>query len=924
MRAAFSRWYGIEIDTTGDAFFAAFQRATDAISAVSEIQRSLVRHKWPLDEKVRVRMALHTGEATIKNGDYIGMDVHRAARICSAGHGGQVLLSKSTQSLVERDLPKGISLLDLGLHQLKDLRNPVHIFQIVFPDLQSSFPPLKSIQSHPNNLPIQPTSFVGRTQDMEKVKELLNEGRLVTLTGIGGTGKTRLALEVAQDQLPNFPAGVYFVTLEPLSKVESIPLAIAEAIGFLFHSSSDPKEQLIEHLRQKQVLLVLDNFEHLVDGAGFVSELLQSAPEVKILATSREKLNIQGENHFHVDGMEYPDVVDNLEQVAEFSAVNLFMQSAQRVNPAFKLEEQNFKYIVSICQLLRGIPLGILLAAAWVEILSPKEIVDEIIQSLDFLETEMRDVPERHRSIRAVFDTSWDQLSEVEHEILMKLSVFRGGFTREAAQVVTGASLRQLIGLVNKSLLWRNPVSGRFEFHRVLRQFASEKMKEADKQDEARAAHCSYYTDFMSQCLSRVRGSRQTDTLNEIEIDFENIRQAWYWAVDNKNYSAIDRCAETLYLYCEWLNRYQEGEELFQYARKGLAPQSNEEPQPAWGRVLLPWYDLRTEGRGRLEDKKNIKADAELSLATARKLDDQMTAAHCLVLLGAIAEDEGENVQAITSYEEGLALFPDIGDSFWVTIRTGLCHRRLGQHDESLRAFERSLERGRTLDDKIKIAWSLLNLGETLFVDSYPLDEALIVKIDNHWRESNRLFHQIRSRVGIAWTNTNLSMLSFLRQDFKETKALAQETLRATKEFSYTTYGKNEALGILGSASVFEEDYSSGKQYILQWLSTKPNMQQAMKSISAYCRPAMMVVLLPSVALLLANEGKKEKAVELLSLVYIHPAFPKYFLKNWPSLESFRTTLEAEISQNAYDSAWSRGHKLDFDEAISQLLNSWG
>lgn len=377
------------------------------------------------------------------------------------------------------------------------------------------------------------------------------------------------------------------------------------------------------------------------------------------------------------------------------------------------------------------------------------------------------------------------------------------------------------------------------------------------------------------------------------------------------------------YVYCEWLNRFQEGEKLFQYAREGLASPLNEEPQPAWGRVLLPWYDLRTEGKGRLEDKINIKADAELSLAAARKCDDRLTAAHNFVLLGAIAEDESEYAQAIFFYEESLTQFPYIGDSFWVTIRIGLCHQRLGQHKESLRAFQRSLERGRTFDDKIKIAWSLLDLGENLFVDSETLDEALIVKIENHWREAKNLFHQIRSRVGITWTNADLSMLSFLKQDFKETIALSEETLSVTKEFSHATYGKNEALGMLRSISVFEGDYSSGKQHLLNWLSTRPSMKKAMKSVSVYCRPTMLVVLLPSVAIILANEDKMEESVELLSLAYNHPASPKYFLNNWSSLGSFRSTLEAELSLNVYNSAWLRGSELDFDQAIAQLMSNW-
>jgi non-specific serine/threonine protein kinase len=338
-----------------------------------------------------------------------------------------------------------------------------------------------------HNLPLQTTPFVGRKVELSDLASLISEpdNRLITLLGPGGAGKTRLALEAAKAQLSNFSDGVYFVSMASLTSAENIVPAIAEAVGYQFFEHMEPREQLVGFFSEKKILLVLDNFEHLLDGVGLVSEILRSAPFVKVLATSRQSLNLQQEVHFRIVGMDVPEetLPISLEKAGQYSAISLFLQSARRVSPNFELKTEDLEAVIRICHLVTGSPLGILLASAWTEMFSPQEIAEEISGNLDFLETEVSDISGRHRSIRAVFESSWNQLSEEERKTFRRLSIFRGGFKRQAAQAVCGARLPMLITLVRKSLLHRDPASGRYEIHELLRQYAKEQLDSSGEAD---------------------------------------------------------------------------------------------------------------------------------------------------------------------------------------------------------------------------------------------------------------------------------------------------------------------------------------------------------------------------------------------------------------------------------------------------------
>ena len=458
-----------------------------------------------------------------------------------------------------------------------------------------------------HNLPPQPTPFIGREAELAALNDLIKnpEARLISIVGPGGMGKTRLALAVAEHLLRTSPPlrnaslkrtegglftnGVFFVSLAPLSSTEHIVPTMAEALGFQLETGGQqrsPEQQLLDYLREKQMLIVMDNFEHLLDGVDIAANILERAPDVQILATSRERLYLHEEQIFAIQGLEFPDW-ETPEDAAEYTAVQLFIQSARRVRHDFKLAAGDLTYLTRICRLVEGMPLGIELAASWVDTLSLADIAAEIQQSLDLLETDVRNVPERHRSIRAVFDYSWQRMSQTEREKFAQLSIFRGGFTRQAAQTITGASLRVLGTLTSKSHLQYNKAHDRYQIHELLRQYAAGRLAEwppsgSPQQGEDRTAslppggteggltvrdrHSAYYAEMLHQRQTVLKGPDQLTALAEIEADIENIRNAWDWAVQQNQTAQIEQMLESLGRFYEWFGRNQEGDAACQSA----------------------------------------------------------------------------------------------------------------------------------------------------------------------------------------------------------------------------------------------------------------------------------------------------------------------------------------------------------------------
>lgn len=569
----------------GDSQFVVFQSAIDAVRGSVEIQRRLAELDWPTPWPLRVRASLHTGAAELVFGDYYGPTVNRAARLRAIAHGGQTVCSGSTFELVQDHLPDGVTATDMGTHRLKDLTRPEHVFQLNVTGLESSFPPLNSLDAVANNLPEQMTELIGRDTELAEMKKLLSETRLLTVLAPGGTGKTRLAIQAAADLVAEYPDGVFFVALADLSTSDDILQTVAEGVGVALSSDEDPQTQLLEYLAPRRQLLVFDNFEHLSDGARIVSEILRAAPQVKVIATSRSKLKLTGEAVMPLMGL--GSSWDTPETVLRTSGVRLFLDAAHRSNPGLTLETEDLEPLAEILRLTGGMPLGILLAAAWADILSIPDIAAEIAKSLDFLETTLGDVPDRHRSIRAVFDYSWGLLNSAEKDVFAALSLFRGGFTREAAETVAGASLRDLANLANKTLVVASPSTGRYAIHELLRQYAEAELALLPARDrDIRDAHADYFADVCDDAAGLFARGHQIRALATIEQDLDNIRPAWRHHVATGNATGVGKMVVGLWLIHESRGWNQGGLALFGEALKALGDDRSE-PASREARALV-------------------------------------------------------------------------------------------------------------------------------------------------------------------------------------------------------------------------------------------------------------------------------------------------------------------------------------------------
>jgi predicted ATPase/class 3 adenylate cyclase len=542
LRRAIRDHQGVEVRTEGDAFFAVFRSAVDAVAATAAAQRRLADHGWPEDGPIRVRMGMHTGEGRLGGDEYVGLDVHRAARIAAAAHGGQVLISDATRMVAADNLPDGVTLRDLGEHRLKDFDDPQAIHQLVIDGLPDAFPPIKTLEI-PSNLPLRLTSFVGRQREVATITELLASARLVTLTGPGGTGKTRLALRVASEVLERFADGVFFVELAPITDPTLVPSAIGSALGIGEEGPRPILETLKRELRDRTTLLVLDNFEQVVEAGSAVGAILGAAGRVRALVTSRAPLRIEGEHEAPVPPLGLPDPARNLDpaEAGRSEAVALFVDRASAVDPSFELATENIEAVARICTVLDGLPLAIELAASRIRLLSPRALAERLDRSLPLLEGGSRDLPARQRTLRAAIAWSHDLLGEEHRTLFRRLAVFAGGFTVEAAQAVCDPEgdlgidvLDGIESLLDVSLVRRRtdqPGVIRFDLLQTIREFGLERLEEDEHGADIHGSHARYFLELAQAAKPKLRGPELFQVIGDLAADHENIRTAMAWAI---------------------------------------------------------------------------------------------------------------------------------------------------------------------------------------------------------------------------------------------------------------------------------------------------------------------------------------------------------------------------------------------------------
>jgi len=521
---------GVEVRTIGDAFFVAFATASDAVATAAEVQRLMAEEGWAEDRQVRVRIGLHTGIGALGGSDYVGLDVHRAARISDAAHGGQVVMSEATAALVEGSLPEGWRLHDLGKHRLKDLLEKEALFELVIPGLSREFPPLRTLEAIPNNLPVQVTSFVGREDDLRTALDLLERNRILTLLGPGGTGKSRLSIQVAAEAAEEFPNGVFFVPLAPVTEGDLIAPTILSVLGVQVASGGmDPREQLLAFLGDKSLLLVLDNFEQLVESAAIVADMAAASPGSKLLVSSRIPLRVRGEQELPIPPLELAQADASLETLIGNEAVHLFVERAQAVDPSFELTEDNAGAIVELVSRLDGLPLAIELVVPKLKVL-PVESILERLDTRD-LKSGARDAPERHQTMWNAIRWSAESLPEACRRLFHRMSVFVGGARLDEIERVCGPAdelgidvLEGLATLVDGSLVLRD--GSRFRMLQVIREFAGAMLEESGEGEEMRHRHALSFCSRIEEAFPDFTGTNRKAALEAIDLDHDNLRAA--------------------------------------------------------------------------------------------------------------------------------------------------------------------------------------------------------------------------------------------------------------------------------------------------------------------------------------------------------------------------------------------------------------
>lgn len=740
-------------------------------------------------------------------------------------------------------------------------------------------------QSARHNIPASSTDFIGREKELENLRQRLADPkcRLITLTGLGGAGKTRLAQETALAYAELFINGTWIISLAAVEAEGIIP-ALGNVFNFPF-SAGDHKKQLLNFLRQKELLLVLDNFEHLLDSSPLLSEVLKIAPEVKLLITSRERLDIDGEWVVELSGLD----------VDSSSASQLFLQSARRARAEIQLEEQDPAAVARICQLVGGLPLGIEIAAAWTRSMDCASIANEIRQSLDFLASRRRDVPERHRSLRAVFESSWEKLSQVEQKAFMALSVFRGGFTRQAAEQVTGAVI---LSLVDKSLVQRN--EARFELHEVLRQFAHEKLSELEiLAQQMRAAHAAYF----SAWVRKLGSFDERESLPALQGELENVRAAWTWAVEQIDVSTLANLAPLSKRYLDVQGRFGEGIALFKHALDKLDEHREAKDLPLDERghlttLLLMYRAVLAANAG---EPDTSLPTLKSCLEYFRRAKDNAQILVCLNGLGNATRLIGEESNAAVYYREELEIARSTGNKQEESMalnNLALVINTLGDFEEAERLHKQCLALRRELDDHARIASSLINLGVAYF-DQHKYDQArpLLVEAIEIARKLNQP-RQLAAALG------NLGGILNEQGQHQEALNLFLQGLEIHRHTGYR-YGMAIALDNVGTANYYLGNEREAFYYLRQSINEARDIKADFIALDA----------LVWVAALRAKRGEKETALEIFSLVRHHPKTDPESIHN---IEKLSPKIAEGLNNDIVFAAHERGKARELADVISK------
>ena len=888
--------HGHVVKTMGDGYMAVFARAEHAIEAATSAQKQLLTAEWAGDVgPVKVRMGLHTGNVDLVEGDYFGPDVNRSARIESAGHGGQILISAAAKEMAASLFGSGVNVVDLGRHELRGLSRPEHLYQVVGDGLEEGFPPLRTAEAGlVRSTPNYHTSFVGKAGDLADLEEMVGAGtRLITLVGPGGAGKTRLAVEATRRLAPNFPHGAVFCQLAAVESEDLVVSALIEAVGFAVdtHSSDlDPKVQVLDYLRHRSMLVVFDNFEHLLEAAGFVQDLLTAGEGTSVLVTSRERLHLSDETVFRVTG---------LDDGTGESSIGLFIERALQVDSDFD-PDADPEGIQKVCTALGGSPLGIELAAAWVEVLTPSEIAREMEASLDFLESRERDRDERHRSLRAVFDSSWARLTPNEQASLRRLAVFRGGFERDAALDVASADLRLMSSLVAKSLV-RRPRPGRFDLHPLLGQFLEENLASSGELEEITERCARYYTDLLRSERDRLDSSDQAEARDLLRQEVANLRFSLLWLADHGDPHEISGILEAVYLFY-LAHSWHEGLELLAELSARAARRS--EPGFATGEVSAAIDGISSYLVAWVGDLDRASELADRAIAVLAEERPGIPLVSAWAALGAVSVLRGEQSTGQPLLERALdALDPEGHASLYALLCTtyGWSFYEEGDFERADEVFAEALRAAESTGATLARAYAISKLGLTADAAG---DHQRAIDLHHEGREA---FVKMGDPAGEAYTLSRLSWTYWRVGDFEKAREYALEGLFGFEQISHR-WGTLATLFRLGIAEIGLGELEAAERHFRSLIE---------RSVE-FTMPQMGDLYgLIGLAQVAAADGRLEEATRVLSSFRADAETPKPFLDYF--VEPGLRRLERLMGRVGFADAVSRGAELGHEEALRLL-----
>lgn len=885
---------GLPYKMVGDAFQAAFATAPQAVQAAIDSQRALQASTCEPGSSplMQMRMALHTGVVEVRRTeqgvDYTGPLLNRVARLLAAGHGGQILLTLASAELVRDNLPAGVGLIDMGEHRLRDLFRPERVFQVTAPGLPSQFQPLKTLENQPSNLPTQPTPFLGREREVGEVKATLmrDDVSLLTLIGPGGVGKTRLALQAAADLLDEFEDGVFLVPLAPISDPMLVVPTIAHNLGVQEASGEPLLSTLQGYLRDKHLLLVLDNFEQVLDAAPQVAQLIVTSEALKVLATSRASLHLSMEHQYPVPSLSLPDPrrLPPVENLSQYEAVALFIARAQAANNAFTVNNANAPAVAEICVRLDGLPLAIELAAARIKILSPQAILERLGSRLKLLRDGAKDLPARQQALRSTIEWSYDLLTLPEQGLFARLGIFAGGCTLEAAETVCSPqddleldALDGMASLVDKNLLLqREEAHGevRFAMLETIREYAAERLEQSGDAGTLRQRHLDYFLTFAEETEPQLRGADQDLWLERLEREHDNLRLALGWSLQGGSIEAVEeglRLVGALYRFWFMHSHLAEGSRWLQLALdKSSASEAQDDP----------------------------------GLSIAQKA----ARAKALNGLGALTWLRGDLDAALTQYNKSLTLWKQIGETKGVGTalnNMAVVAEEKGDYVQARALLEESLALKREIGDKAGIASSLGNLSSVV----YELGD--VEKARPLAEESLKLERELGNKMGIAGRLNMLGNIAITQNDLATARRLHEESL-AIKQALGDKWGVSTSFHNLAHILISEGDYAKGRDMLIDSLRLTEEVGNKVA----------IPALIEECALLALEVGQPERAAWLYGAAHalretLDAPLPG---SDRSAYESYIARVREQLDDPTFSRAWAEGQAAGMEQAISYAI----